>query len=406
MALRISNKWLQFSRSLWVAIFSLFYLLNLDQFGIASGMGPAPKYWIAGAFLITTLLFIPNLKLKAVFGKPVVWWSFGYLLLSLLWMGPADNLQAAIDSLMMAVMTSLYVGIAVLSYPDMDASSRLWRSILWLALLTGVISVLYEYINPSAYFFTEAGRGIAGRAAGFYLNPTIAAQAFIMILACMMHCGTRRDLMIATVVVLIGLFPTFSRGGFVSWAVLVALALWKGKLPKWFAVLAVIGMGIILFSSVWLFDHLSVLVSREHTDSLDRLAWMLGQGELNDDSSGERDYIASFGWDQFLQAPFLGHGLGYMWSWAANVGTHNMVLRHLVEYGMLGFLIFPCFLLASIRSAPQGSDRRWLWLTAGISMLLGIFSHNMLEQASFVFPWLAVCLMPKAKPPRANRAPR
>ena len=404
--MKIKAFWLARIRLLWVAGFSLFFLLNLDQFGTASGFGPAPKYWSVGFFLATALLFLKGFRPAALLRKPIAWWAMAYLLLSIVWMGWADNRETAREGLMLVVTTVLYVGTAVVAYPNVESDGRLWNAVLWAALTLGTASIMLEYFSPAMYVFVDAGQGIPGRAAGFYLNPNIAAQTLVMILACLMSRGSPKANVIALLAALLGLFLTFSRGGLVVWAVLAVVATIRGQLPRWFLLVLVSCVVLVVLAGPMVLDALSVWISSENRNSLDRLAWLLGQGELNDSSSGERDYIASFGWNQYLQAPFLGHGLGYMWAWAANVGTHNMILRHLVEYGMFGFLIFPCFLLASISSAPQGSDRRWLWLTAGIAMLLGLFSHNKLEQAGFVFPWLAACLMPKAKPSSANRVPR
>ena len=386
--------WLLPLRSLWTAAFSLFFLLNLDQFGSEAGLGPAPKYWIVGAFLVTALLFLPGLKSIRLLRSPLAWWAVGYLLVSVLWIGPADNLEAAVDGLVMVGITCFFVAMALLAYPLMDVSGRLWAAVLWVSLLLAVASILHEYNDPSAYLFAEAGMGIAGRAAGVYLNPTIAAQALVMILACLLGRCSRRVGLLAVVVALIGLFPTFSRGGFVAWAALVAVATWRGRLPRWFLIVLVAATAILLLAGGWLLEHLSVWIAPENRNSLDRLSWALGQGSLDDNSAGERKFIAAFGWNQFLQAPFSGHGLGSMFVWVAGVGTHNMVLRNMVEYGILGALIFPLFLTASVRSATPVVDGAWLWSMAGIALLLSVFSHNMSEQPSFLLPWLAICLMP------------
>lgn len=390
--MKLSHQWLQGLRSLWTALFSLFFLLNLDQFGTSSGIGPQPKYWIVGAFLITVLLFLPDLKLAHLLRKPLFWWAAGYLLVSTLWIGPAANVMAAMEGLMMVLTTCLFAGMALLAYPHLDSSGRLWRGTLWLVLVLAVASILHEYRDPSAYLFAKAGQNIAGRAAGFYLNPTIAAQALVMILACLLWHSSRMASLLAVVLVLIGLFPTFSRGGFVAWAVLVGLATWRGQLPRWFLIVFGLGAALFLLAGDWLFDATSVWVAPENRDSLNRLAWLLGQGSLDDYSAGEREYIALFAWQQFLQAPLLGHGLGFTLVWSADVGTHNMILRGVVEYGLLGAMIFPLLLVASVRSASPSTNRVWLWLVAWIALLLSMFSHNMTEQAGFLLPWFALVL--------------
>lgn len=392
--MKIKQSWLLRLRTMSVAGISLCFLLNIDQFGEASGLGPAPKYWSIGFFLAAVVLFLPGFKLSTLLRKPIAWWGGGYLLMSIFWMGWADHQESAQDGMVLVVTTVLYVGTAILAYPNIDHSSRLWHVTLWLALSVAVATIVLEYFVPSAYVFAEAGQGIEGRAAGLYLNPNFAGQTLVMILASLLLRGSRTTNLIAALVVLPGLFLTFSRGGLLAWAILVVAAAVRGRLPRWFLLVLVVCTALVVFTGPQVLDALSVWISAENRNSLDRLAWLLGQGDLNDFSAGEREYIAGFGWSQYLQAPVIGHGLGYMWVWAASVGTHNLILRHLVEYGILGALIFPLFLYCGIKASPPGTDRPWLWLVAAIALLLSLFSHNMLEQASFVLSWLAICLMP------------
>jgi len=390
-----SAHWISTIRLWWTLGFSLLLLLNLDQFGTASGLGPAPKYWSVGVFGMTFLLFLPGMKPARLLRTPLLWWTLGYLLVSILWIGLADNLESAADGLVMVVTTCLYVGAALLAYPAIPNGSRLWISMLWVALLLAVLSIVQEYFNPAAYVFAEAGQGIQGRAAGLYLNPNTAAQTLVMLLACLMAHGTPRGNVIALLLSSIGLLLTFSRGGMLAWAVLAVAATLRGRLPRSFLLVIALAAGALAVAGPWVLDAVSTWVPPENRNSLDRLAWLLGLGDLNDFSAGEREYIAVYAWRQFLDAPFLGHGLGYMWSWTADVGTHNLTLRFMVEYGALGVLLFPLFLVASVRSAPRDAERAWKWLIAGIALMLTIFSHNMIEQATFLLPWLAICLMPR-----------
>lgn len=381
-------------RAWWTAAFSLLLLLNLDQFGTSSGLGPAPKYWSVGLFLLTAFLFLPGLKPARLLRMPILWWALGYLLLSILWIGWANDIDAANESLVLVVTTCLYVGMASLAYPHVAQSDRVWRWMLWLALAVGVLSIVQEYFNPAAYVFAAAGQGIPGRAAGLYLNPNLAAQALVMILACMMARGSAKANLAASGLALVGLFLTFSRSGLIAWAVLVIAATVTGRLPRWFLLAIALCATVVLVAGPQVFDSLSYWVAPDNRNSLDRLAWLLGQGGLNDYSSGEREYVAAYAWQQFMQAPLLGHGLGYIWVWGPDVASHNLILRHLVEYGAIGALILPLFLYCSVRSSADEGGRAWRWVVAGLVVLLSMFTHNMLEQANFLLPWLAICLMP------------
>jgi len=394
--MKIVGSWVQRVRFWWTAGFTLLFLLNLDQFAYSAGLGPAPKYWSMAAFLITLLLFVPGFRPEQLLRKPVAWWALGYLLISVLWLGLADHVESAIAGLTKVITTCLFVGSALLAYPSVKAFSRSWAAMLWAALLLATFSIMQEYFNPTAYLFAEAGQGIPGRAAGLYLNPNTAAQTLVMILACLMAHGSARANAIALLISMVGIFLTFSRGGMVAWLVLAVAAAVRGRLHRGL-LLAVLGCAaIVLLAGPQVLDELSVWVAPENRNSLNRLAWLLGQGDLGDSLSDERAFVAAFAWEQYLEAPVAGHGLGYMWVWSSDTGAHNQSLRFMVEYGVLGALIFPLFLLASMRSAAPGADRYWQWLVAGVAMLLSLFSHNLIEQAVFLMPWLAICLISPA----------
>lgn len=394
--MRATAKILDWLRFFWVALFSLALLLNLDQFLFSAGIGPAPKYWSIGIFLCTALIFLPGLRPKVLLRNPLLWWSLGYIFFSLVWVGRADDLQGAVYGMSMVVVTCIYIWIGLLAYSRMQDAHKLWRAVIWLALIGGVSSIWYEYFYPAS-IFSSAGMGISGRAAGFYLNPNIAAQALVMIFACMMRFETRGGLLLATLIVLIGLFPTFSRGGFIVWGVLVGLAVWAGKMSRWIALASVAGVAVIGMAGEWVFHELSALIDPGNQNVLSRLAWILGAGGGGDYSALEREGLVWFALDKFMQAPFLGHGLGYMWVWDYQVGSHNLMLRHLVEYGALGVLIFPSFVYCGLRSGWSHLGWRWSLSMAMVVFILSFFSHNILENGSFMLPWLAICLMPTAE---------
>lgn len=378
----------------WACGFTFVMLLNLDQFGAASGLGPQPKYWAVGIFVVSLVMLLPNLRGHKLMHSPLTWWTAGYFVCSAAWILRAQDREAAMFGLSMVVTTGLYAWTALLTYPLIETNARLWGITLWLALLVAVASVLLEYFVPSIFLFSDAGRGIFGRAAGLYLNPNIAAQTILMILACLLMRNAAWASLSAALVALPALLLTFSRAGMVGWLVLIMVAAVRGHLPR-LALVAIMGTGAaIIVAGPTLLEAASAWIAPENRNSLDRLAWILGQGGLADYAATEREWVAGFAWDEFLASPLFGHGLGYMWVWSAGIGSHNMILRHIVEYGVLGFLIFPLFLCCSIWSANAKKVRSEIWPVAAIVFMLGFFSHNLLEQGCLVFPWLASCLMP------------
>lgn len=386
-----SSKFMHGIRLAWAASLSLFFMLNLNQFLFSTGLGPEPKYWVFVAPAITAILFLPARRAGNIWRLPLTWWTLGYLFISILWIGFFYTPIASYNGIVEVVTACTYIAVAMLIYPQFSTSNAWWGAVLWLALTLGVASVVLEYFFPVFFIFSEAGQGIIGRAAGFYLNPNIAAQGFLLILACLLARGTNLQKLSASALTLFGLLLTMSRGGLMAWLLLVTLSTLKGGISRWF--LAVLSGAVAL---AWLFapfilNAASAWIPDEN--AINRLAWILGEGNLTDFAANEREDVARFGWEMFAGSPFFGHGIGYMDVWAQPVGTHNMILRHLVEYGVLGVFIFPFFIITSALSTSVRSDKQWIWMAATVVFFWSLFTHDMLTQPNFIITWLALCLM-------------
>jgi O-antigen ligase len=391
----------------WGCAFTFMMMLNLDQFGYTAGFGPAPKYWAIGIFIASVLTFLSGGRVKEVLRAPLTWWAVTYVLVSFLGALGAQNQEGAVDGMFRVTTTFLYAISALLIYSSIPSNEPLWGITLWSALLIAVSSVLIEYFLPSFQSFSEIGQGIEGRAAGLYLNPNIAGLAILMILSCILLRSSLFSSALASIVALAGLVATFSRSSMICWLILVILAgFGKAKPIATLMVIATVALTAIVAGPT-VFDFLSSFIPEGNQNTLDRLAWALGQGNLNDDATSQRGDVARFAWDEYFAAPIFGHGLGYTWVWDIGPGTHNMVLQHLVEYGVIGLFIFPMFIYLSILSAKSAKPGYRLWLTAAMVLFMSVFNHNMFEQGVFMFPWLAACLIrPSKKRPQKRLVER
>lgn len=378
---------------IWAAGLSIFYLCNIDQFAFSAGFGPPPKFWTVGLFLVTASLSFFGHDILTPMKRPVVWWGIGYLIVSIMWMAVASDQVQAMDGLMQVLTTCLFIGMAAMIYPRINQNNRWWIIGLWISLCLGMLSIALEYFDPAAFVFADAGIGIQGRAAGFYLNPNIAAQAMVLIYACLLTCSPRLLLVPASMIALAGILFTLSRGGMVAWVALTVLASTRRLLPKWYLPLLLFGVLMAGLLATQIFDLISDWVPAWNRNVQERLEWILGMRDMTGGSAADRLNVASYAWAQYLNAPLLGHGLGSMGQVMGDQGSHNMILRHLVEYGLIGVLIFPSFIFTSIRSAKRGVNISWVGYVGIVVFLLSMFSHNMLEQGSFIFPWLAICLV-------------
>lgn len=384
--MRVRFDMLSTIRTSWAGWLTLAVFLNMDQFLFAIGRGPAPKFWFVAYIAFAGMLFLPGGRWRKLIVHPVAQWSLLYLLTSLFWVMWSDSPNFVGVGYAFVCNAAIYFIVGIVSLPWLTRSPRLLVWLLWICLLAGCGSVFYEQRHP--HIFDPITGGIArtlivDRPAGFYLNPNIASAAIVMIAACMLPWIGRMAAIVVCALAMFGVGMTFSRSGMLAWAVLMALAVWRGYLPRVFAMVA--GGGIVLrtLAGGAINDWIVYTAGLTSPDVKDRLAWLLGVGQLGGASYTDRVGVARFAIDQYLQAPFLGHGLGYTWSWGQDINTHNLILRHMVEYGLAGLVIFPTLLYAIYRSRPPGSDGKWTAGIVALAVVESMFSHNLLEQGWF-----------------------
>jgi O-antigen ligase len=100
---------------------------------------------------------------------------------------------------------------------------------------------------------------------------------------------------------------------------------------------------------------------------------------FGDESAQTRAQIAQVAWQKISEAPWLGYGLGATFRFHPE-GTHNIFLHSWVESGILGVLLFPALILPLARGRAGGQTFFIFF------MLMGFFSHNLLDERSFLLP--------------------
>lgn len=378
-------------RLIWASGLVIFFLLNIDQYLYAVVGGFAPKFWIIGALIGTLFLFASRLGSFDFLKNPVLWWAMWYLFISLFWCIISADLDRAVEGLMLVITTFIFSFICLLIYPVIDKNSLMWGGVLWFALLVAVIANCWEYFLPLLNPFYIFDKSIAGRSAGFYLNANISAQAILMISLCILARGNLVESVVAIIAALVGVFFTFSRGGMLVFFFIAILFFYRKKFAHW-VFLVVISLCFLYFiADDLIFDSIFSILDIDNANALQRAEFIFGRGSLGEFSDQSRSEVFWVALDQFVSAPFAGNGLGYMSS--LSVGTHNLLLRHLIEYGMFGFFVFSLFFICSLKAVSIGIDKVWVKYSVAVVFVLSMFSHNMLEQPSFLLPWLALFLV-------------
>jgi O-antigen ligase len=217
-------------------------------------------------------------------------------------------------------------------------TERRLRGVMWTIVIGGLIpaaGTLSNYLH---------GNLVDGRASwvGIFANPNEVAYSLVILVPLVAFLATGLGLLprlalLGVAMVFIGaIFVTFSRGGLVALAVVVALFAWRKRgVWVWAVLLALVAAGLVLGGKYW---------SRGEDFS----------GLKGDTSFRQRWATSEAGLAMFADHPLLGVGLGCsviawplyapndLYSRGALV-THNTVIQPLGETGIFGFITFVSF---------------------------------------------------------------
>jgi O-antigen ligase len=245
-----------------------------------------------------------------------------------------------------------------------------------------------------------------GRAAGLVGNPAIygavSGIGVLVSLCCLVHSQQQRTRVVlaATIIILLyGIFASYTRSAWVSVAVALFIAqffmkdLWKRTLP-------IYAMGILFLVLGWnALESSPVVASRI----------------LNPHNMDFRLAFVPLAWQQFLEKPVLGWGSGaldYFGFTYYQDSSHNIFLTLLVDGGLVLFLSFVVVIiylfsraLRVYRLLPQ-FERSVLAAMIG-SVMIYLLSGMALELRYFGYFnalfWIVVGVIDKLKDPFAWR---
>jgi O-antigen ligase len=306
-------------------------------------------------------------------------------MLAFLWSsGSAMALQEAQTRTLSAM---LLVGFSVLMA---DAATRTItrRAIAVCTMLTVAINV-WEITHPMTFSMA------LGRSASFYVNPNIAGAALVggLLLALPIVPARLREAF--ALLVGAGVFLTLSRGALLCFGIVLVVLLASRQLRLKRLSLLTAG-GLLLVASVvgamMASGELSYLSGGADRFVRQRLGIGSREEFSADVSASSRSNLAMHALDLFGERPLTGFGTGATVEWNEPESTHNIYVRHLAEYGVLGALLMPALLLlAWPRHRQHGSrtdrvaDQAFVVFVA----LWGVFSHNVADD-SFVLIGLAL----------------
>lgn len=357
-------------------------MLGYEQYFYTIGI--VPPVITRFVFALSGLFLFREYFTTKVFTHPFVLFALSYFFFCLFWFAVGGFQSYALDTFKGSMYLVLYGIMLVVIFPHMQTHRKIYTWLGITALLAGVYSI-YSDDGSLLEKAADSMEGGPARKAGNYLNANAAAYAVTWMLAFLMVRLRRYSIIPFLLIAVIGIIITLSRSGFLMLGIIIISYLLRGYLPRLLFVGIFVGL-FILSSSGVLFDLILSLFDGLQADSLDRLSFFFFKNVGESVQGDDRYELVEFALQTFYNSPFFGNGMGFttIWNTGAGQGTHNMMLMHLVEFGITGIWIIPAYVIALWKS---GSHVDWqnklVWC---IMIFLGsFFSHNYFDSMSSVF---------------------
>ena len=344
----------------------------------------APKAWVLMFCLLSFPLLFIRITVLNAFTSPIMIWCLGYAWVTVLWF----FLSSQSDASWLEVRNRFFTIIQILTYATIfwePGATRLARKLVGGAVLFGVALNIYEWFVPMSF------SPIPGRSAGLYIDPNITGEALVfgMILSVTVFDPLYRGPFI--LLTGIGILTTFSRGGILAWVIAVAgLILLRGISLRDIVLPVCLSIAVGIFTILPQLDQVLTTWERNgvlNANVLERLEWFTDPSGVSDSSSWERKYLAQQAWEKISDDPWLGRGTGS--SREATIRPHNQFLSFMLDHGLIGALLLPALILATIGNA-RGESRGIAVVFGCVLVIHSFFSHTILNQQSTL---LSISLM-------------
>ncbi len=369
-----------------VAFHIVIFFLNIDVLCFVVRPDLLPRYWHAASVLLAGLVMLNSRgAVKPLLGA-VTGWLFVYVGAVLIYSMRADVpfAQFAYSNYVLYTVSAILPALVV--FGRLSSCDKTWlRPLMLVVFSIAWVSIIADYFLPfRAVLRLVSPDGTdevsVDRAAGVFLNPNGAAISMALMVVCMASLWNIRWNAVFAVLALVAVLLTYSRAGLVSFLMIACIMSWRGQLPR---ALSILGIGVCFGAAYWMLAE-DVLQSG---NAADRLRFFASRDLAGMIATDERFLLAQRALVEIAEAPLFGHGWGYSKFWGDSIsgqGTHNMYLSGMMDFGVLGLLIWPAWCLSLVWGSLR--QRRLMAPFALVFLFYGLFTHNALESHTFLVP--------------------
>ncbi len=371
----IPNRYFIFS------IVAAFYSAIFSYLGIIVNPAFAPLIFIILSIGITLILAfkIPN-SLGKLGATPIYRWILFYLIIAFIWV-LLPNAQATQREVRLIVLSLIFLFIMTLLISFDDNKLTITRKAILTVTIFTIAGNIAEFFIPDLFSSLDSGYNITGRSAGLYLNANTSGEAIIlgMILSySMLDKKYRTFFLVAS---LLGVISTFSRTAIASWFVVVAILSYgkvidKKNIAMVLGSLVLVGIFIVPFVIHYIETNLE---AGTVTNLMTRLNFFSSKSQGLDGSQQQRLEVARAALENFANNPLIGAGIAHTSHWEFPISTHNIYLKLMAEYGIIGVFLYPLLILSTVWKAKNEA----VAIARAFSiylLIIGFTTHNSLDE--------------------------
>ncbi|BAZ06894.1 O-antigen ligase family protein [Calothrix sp. NIES-3974] len=390
------NKLIFYYHVILAVTFVLTFFTNFDVYFSHAIGTPQPKVWV-GFFGVASipLLFSLSSRLKYI-SKTLLFWIYVYIFISVysyIFYSHYQPIESE-EELRTRILSIIFLFISSLIFSSYQVQKIVKYEIL-LITLVNVIANICSLLYPESFVTVFDHQSVleTNRAAGFYIDSNRATCVLILGMIFTIDIVPVKFRLPFIILLFIGAFVTFSRSGFICFFLVTAIFIYWRKILlnnkniSWL-ILACLLIWMFFNSIVLNSSGINVqenLLDNPNFERITQINPMVGKSEI-DDVSSSRLPIAEKTWQEFLESPFWGRGIGYGLKLESNVigkRSHNMYLSFMLEHGFLGSLVLPLLVFCCVCNSAE-SNFAISFAFVILILVWSFFSHNVLEHREFL----------------------
>ena len=298
----------------------LLFFTFIDVYFFTIGKLPPPVVLIS-IFMAAGLLLLIFTRFASVKYIPseLIIWCAGYLgislfsfMLVLCFYAEYPFAKESFQEVRTRFLSECFLIITYLIFAKSPQIQNLTRVAICLAVLLAVFNNIREISDPLIF----QGLNPSGRAAGYFVDPNRGGCSLILGMIFGMGILPKQLRIAFALLVIFGIFLTFSRGAILGWFIVIAIFIRSGAIPRKQVLFWAVGITTIILVFGQVLSNIDLnelqrsgLITVDIKNITGRLEWFQNPLANKEDSGDSRVEVVMTAWNMFVEHPILGSGI-------------------------------------------------------------------------------------------------